>query len=117
MASLAEMGLQLVIDDFCTGYSSLANLKRFPIHGLKIDRSFVSDIETDSDAAAIVRAVIALAGSMKLEVAAVGVETAGQQAFLSGHGCQRMQGYRFGAPAPAADIEALLRAAHAGVPA
>jgi diguanylate cyclase (GGDEF)-like protein/PAS domain S-box-containing protein len=117
MASLAEMGLQLVIDHFCTGYSSLANLKRFPIHGLKIDRSFVSDIETDSDAAAIVRAVIALAGSMKLEVAAVGVETAGQQAFLSGHGCQRMQGYRFGAPAPAADIEALLRAAHAGVPA
>ncbi|MGI4716857.1 MAG: EAL domain-containing protein [Janthinobacterium lividum] len=113
MARLAGMGIQLAIDDFCTGYSSLANLKRFPIHGLKIDRSFIADIASDSDAAAIVHAVIALAASLKLEVVAVGVETAAQQAFLEAHGCHRMQGYRFGKPVPPAEIERLLRCGHA----
>ncbi|MFC4930208.1 EAL domain-containing protein [Massilia sp. GCM10023247] len=109
MARLSKMGVRLSIDDFCTGYSSLANLKRFPIHGLKIDRSFVADVATDGDAAAIVHAVIALAGSMKLEVTAVGVENAAQQAFLEAHGCRRMQGYLFGHPVPASEIERLLR--------
>ena len=114
MARLAGMGIQLAIDDFCTGYSSLANLKRFPIHGLKIDRSFIADIASDSDAAAIVHAVIALAASLNLEVVAVGVETAAQQAFLEAHGCHRMQGYRFGKPVPPDEIERLLRCGHAG---
>ncbi|MCA1855703.1 EAL domain-containing protein [Massilia oculi] len=109
MARLSRLGIQLAIDDFCTGYSSLANLRRFPIHGLKIDRSFIADIPDDDDAAAIVHAVIALAGSMKLDVVAVGVETAAQQAFLEAHGCHRMQGYRFGRPVPAEEIERMLR--------
>lgn len=109
MARLSQMGVQLAIDDFCTGYSSLANLKRFPIHGLKVDRSFIADIAADDDAAAIVHAVIALAASLKLDVVAVGVETAAQQDFLEAHGCHRMQGYRFGKPVPSAEIERLLR--------
>jgi diguanylate cyclase (GGDEF)-like protein/PAS domain S-box-containing protein len=132
MARLAAMGVQLAIDDFGTGYSSLANLKRFPIHSLKIDQSFVADIgnagaaddsgahldahpDAHVDDAAIVKAVIALARSMKLEVIAEGVESGSQQAFLGAHGCHQMQGYWFSRPLAAPELEQLLRARQSGL--
>jgi len=109
MRELKKIGVNLSLDDFGTGYSSLSYLKRFPIDILKIDQSFVRDITTDPDGAAISLAVISLAHSLKQKVVAEGVETEAQLGYLRRHGCDEMQGYYFSRPLPADEFARLLR--------
>ena len=96
--TLSEGGISVALDDFGTGYASLSHLKRFPVNVIKIDRSFVSDVETDAGNAAIVKAVLSLGQSLRIRVVAEGVETASQASFLREHGCDVGQRLPFRAP-------------------
>ncbi|MCG8510536.1 MAG: EAL domain-containing protein [Rhodospirillales bacterium] len=109
LSRLRQIGVSLSIDDFGTGYSSLSYLRRFPVNVLKIDKSFVQDVTTDSDSAALVEAIINMARSLGLEVVAEGVETDGQMDFLRACGCDVAQGYYFSKPIPGDRFETLVR--------
>ena len=104
LTTLARMGVRISVDDFGTGYSSLSYLKRFPLHSLKVDRSFVAGLPEHRDAVAITHAVVAMAHSLGMNVTAEGVETSEQAAFLRSIGCERQQGYLFGRPVVAGEF-------------
>ena len=108
MRQLKELGVQISIDDFGTGFSSLAYLCRFPIDKLKIDIAFVRNITTNPDDATIARTIIQMAHSLKLHVIAEGVEKIAQLDYLREHGCDQIQGYYFSRPLPLRDLQQLI---------
>lgn len=108
LLALRNAGIQVSLDDFGTGYSSLSYLKKFNIDYLKIDQSFVSNLETDSDNLALCESIIVMAHKLGLRVIAEGVETLAQRDFLAAAGCDFAQGYLFSKPVPALDFEKLL---------
>ena len=108
LKKLNGLGIRFSIDDFGTGYSSLSYLKKFPVDMLKIDQSFVRDLTMDNDDAAIVKAMISMAGSLGMQVVAEGVENAEQLRFLEALDCEMIQGYYFSRPLPAGEFRELL---------
>jgi len=115
LQDIHDRGLKLAIDDFGTGYSSLARLKHMPVDVLKIDRSFIRDVDTDRDAASMVSAMIGLAHNLGMSALAEGIETEGEWRFLVDRGCPFGQGYYFSRPVPASEILALHRRASISV--
>ena len=109
MYSLKDMGIKLVIDDFGTGYSSLSYLKQFPVDKLKIDRSFISEMASNQNDAAIAKAIINLGHSLNIEVLAEGIENEFQRDFVISHGCDYAQGYYYKAPETADKIFEFLK--------
>jgi EAL domain-containing protein (putative c-di-GMP-specific phosphodiesterase class I) len=106
---LAEMGIRISIDDFGTGYSSLTYFKHFPVHAVKIDRSFVRDLSTDQSDAVIAATIINMAHTLGLNVVAEGVESRHQLGFLRERGCDEYQGYLLARPMPAQQVELFLQ--------
>jgi EAL domain-containing protein (putative c-di-GMP-specific phosphodiesterase class I) len=102
-------GVRLAIDDFGTGYSSMSMMKRFPIDTIKIDRSFVRDLDTNAEDRAIATAIISMGKALGLTVVAEGVETCEQDAFLRGRACDELQGFLFSKPVPPNEVPALLQ--------
>jgi len=109
LKELKDIGVLLALDDFGTGYSSLSHLKRFPIDALKIDQSFVRELNRGEDGIDIVSALIAMGKSLRLRVVAEGVETREQLAVLKEHGCPQGQGFYFSRPVPAEQFSRLLQ--------
>jgi diguanylate cyclase (GGDEF)-like protein/PAS domain S-box-containing protein len=109
LSVITELGIHISIDDFGTGYSSLAHLKRFSVNTLKIDKSFVRDVDFSSTDAAIATAIIAMGNSLKLNVIAEGVETQAQYDFLRDNNCDQVQGYLFCRPLPPSELVELLK--------
>lgn len=109
LRSIKALGVRLAIDDFGVGYSSLAQIKQFPVDTLKVDSSFIRDIPSNFEDKAITQAIIAMGKTLSLTVIAEGVETIEQESFLRDHNCDQSQGYFFSRPIPAEGFEALLR--------
>jgi EAL domain-containing protein (putative c-di-GMP-specific phosphodiesterase class I) len=109
LQKLAELGIHLSLDDFGNGYSSLGYLKRFPIKSLKIDRSFIRDIDQNRNSEAITSAIISLGHNLNLEVVAEGVETEEQFAFLRAQVCDEIQGFLFSRPVPVKEMSELIQ--------
>ena len=109
LAKLSSAGVRIALDDFGTGYASLSHLKRFPVDVLKIDQSFVRDVEEESEDTAIIKGVINLARSLKIEVVAEGIETMGQLRFLIANGCHVGQGYLFSRAVAGSQVPLLLQ--------
>jgi len=110
LMELVEMGVRVALDDFGTGFSSLSYLKRFPVHAIKIDQSFVRDVLVDGDDASIIEAILQVGERLGLRVVAEGVELEGQRAFLAARGCGEMQGFLFSPALPAPQLLEFLRA-------
>ncbi len=109
LRALKDIGIRIAMDDFGTGYSSLGNLRSFPFDKIKIDRSFVSDLENNPDSAAIVRAVLSLGRSLGMSTTAEGVETRHQLAYLRAEGCGEVQGFYHSRPRTGSEVDAMLR--------
>jgi EAL domain-containing protein (putative c-di-GMP-specific phosphodiesterase class I) len=107
MMGLKELGIDLSIDDFGKGYSSLGYLKKFPISTLKIDKSFISDLGMDMNGEAIIEAIIAMSKALGLKTIAEGVETVAQRDYLNKRGCDEVQGFLYSKPVTANDISQL----------